>query len=419
VPSRSLRFIRRLGVAASIAALLLSTVGLGVSVAANSRLVFFGSPDGFGGRVDSTTLFPGELAFSTLTTDAVPGRTAVEVKIWNRGLQTLNHVKWAGGSVADGLPYNPSFTVDGTDPTDEWPDDRPAGKSFPANVTFNGAFNGASPSANCPPTLDGDGNIIGILCTVGTLAAGDFVTYTLVFTPDAPLQADFAGHVWLTVSWNEGWSATGSNADYAFAEGDIKVTPTNCDTESTGYFLPNDNIGIAANGFKPCQKLGAQQAASIASGKALGAGLAGFATVLINDDADTYAAECPPALKNKCYGVTVEASVLEGATIDGGVEWTVRWFGVKSLSGAVHLPKDYVAPTPSSPGSPDCAVSNIAGCYTLIPFSKDNVCVDTLTTTDLNCWKAGTKFPSPGGVKPVWFQITFRTPDNGRGGGYT
>ena len=383
------RLSYRLGAALAIAALLLSTFGLGASLAANTRMVSFGSPGQGGGGIDAGTgaLVPGVLEFSPVTAGSEPGRTAVDVIITNVGGQTLNHVKFAGGTVADGLPYNPNFVVEGTTAP------KPPGPSFPADVELNQVF----PQAGCDLTIvTGEGED-GLLCDVGTLAAGASAPYTIVFTP--PHAAPASRHIWLTVSWNEGWSATGNNADYAFAEGDIAVTKASCTNPASGYFLENDNIDLAANGGGTCQG----QQASIASGDPL-EGIRGRASVLILNDGTEFLADCPSELKNKCFGVTVQAFVLEGAPVDGGVEWTVRWYGIKSLSGVVHFGDNYGP-------APDMDPTD----YSLIQFSKSNKCV-TDTEPDLDCWI--TKSSSPGGEKPVWFQATFVTPDNGRTGGY-
>jgi len=385
------RLSYRLGAALAIAALLLSTFGLGASLAANTRMVSFGSPGQGGGGIDAGTgaLVPGVLEFSPVTAGSEPGRTAVDVIISNVGGQTLNHVKFAGGTVADGLPYNPSFVVQGTNP----PAPLPSGKSFPADVELNQVF----PAAGCNLTIVTGED--GLLCDVGTLAAGASALYTIVFTP--PHAEATTRHIWLTVSWSEGWSTTGTNADYAFAEGDIAITAASCQNPASGYFLPDDNIDLAANSGGTCQG----QQASIASGDPLGEGIRGRASVLILNDGAEFLASCPSELKSKCFGVTVQASVLDGAPVDGGVEWTVRWYGIKSLSGVVHFGDNY-GPAPAMDPND----------YTLIPFSRNNVCVDTDTVTDLDCWLM--KSSSPGGEKPVWFQATFRTPDNGRTGGY-
>ncbi len=371
------RQVNRLGAAASAAVLLLSALGVGGAAAANTRFVYFGSPDGTGGDRDSNgNLISGTLTFSSVT---VGGRSATQLLIRNDGGQTLNHIRFAGGSVADDLPYNPGFTVVGTNP----PSPTPAGDSIPAEASFAAVFKGADLAA-CDPS-SGDG----IMCDVGTLSAHTSASYTIVI---APPGAAGSYHVWLTVSWNEGWSTTGSNADYQFAEGDIVVGTASCDTATSNYFLPGETVDLE-NGGGTCRS----QDASIASGNGL-VGAGGHASVKINDDIGF---QCPASVKGTCYGATVEAEVLAGAPVPGGVEWTVTWHGIKSLSGVIHFLDGY------TPGS---------NLFDDIPLTNKFKCSASLPT---NCWVDGSKIVVNGSPSVRSFTVTFRTPKNGRGGGYT
>ena len=357
-----LRRFGRLVVALATAALLVSTLGVAVSTAADSRDVRFtfgtGQPDD-----DSGALFSSATA---------GGRTAVTVTLENAGGQTLNHVAFAGGAVADGLPYNPLFP-------------KPAVTSLPDGSSFAAIF----PAAGCSLTGGTTNAYAALFCEVGQLTANSSISYLLVLNVPAT-----AGNydTWLTASWSEGWSTTGMNADYTFAEGSFSVGANDCTTATASYFLPGENVDLT-NGGGTCQ----DQEASIASGDTLEVeGIGGFASLGIDD---TFAADCPSEIHDKCFGVTVEVSVLGGVLVPGGVQWTVKWYGVKSLSGVIHFGDDY-ATDPTD--------------YTSIPFTKKLQCVGS---DDTNCWVS--KASSKGNEDPLWFEATFITPDNGRTGGYS
>jgi len=340
-------------VAAAASVLLTATVlAIGPAVAADTRLVDF--------------------SFGTFSDATVGGRTAVTITLANPGGQTINHVAFAGGAVADGFAYNPAYP-------------KPSGPSLPAGASFAAIF----PSTGCSLTGGSTNAWASVFCDVGQFAANATISYMLVI--NVPLVAG-DDDIWLTVSWNEGWSSTGSNADYTFATGAFTVGADNCDTATSSYFLPGEHVGLD-NGGGTCQN----QEASIASGQALHIqGIGGFASLGIDDG---FAATCPTEIHGKCFGVTVEVSVLGGIPVLGGVQWTVTWSGIKSLSGVIHFGDDY-ATDPTD--------------YTIIPFTKKFNCSLTLTT---NCWVSTDA--SKGNAEPLFFTAIFKTPDNGKGGGFT
>src|SRR5512134_2732677 len=89
--------------------MLASALLAGGALAANGRNVYFGSTGtgGSGGGYDDN----GDLVFGTLTNTRVTlgGKSATVLVIRNDDNQTLNHVKVAGGTAADGKPYNLAF----------------------------------------------------------------------------------------------------------------------------------------------------------------------------------------------------------------------------------------------------------------------------------------------------------------------
>lgn len=354
--------VSRTLVSLTVLSLLVLSLGPASLLAANTRDIYFGTPEslgGSGGGFDGDgNPVSGTLVFSPVTTG---GNTVVTLLVRNDGNQTINHIKFAGGAAADGLPYNDAYPA-------------------PAPPSLGGGTIAAIfPSAGCDPAGGSS-----LMCSVGTLASGASATYTIVITPPA-----IAGpyHVWFTASWNEGWSSTGSNADYVFAEGDIVVATADCDTPTANYFLPGQTVGLAS----VCPG----QAASVSSG-ALG-GIGGFGQLGIDAG---FEAGCPAPAGSTCYGATVDAVISDGSPVPGGVQWTVTWYGIKSLKGVIHFHDDYDAID-----NPDA--------YDVIPFSKKFQCSDKLTT---NCWIDTTS--SKGNADPLTFEAVFVTPNNGRAGGF-
>ena len=138
---------------------------------------------------------------------------------------------------------------------------------------------------------------------------------------------------------------------------------------------------------RPCNN----QNADITSGAALG-GNGGFATVKIDG---TFTATCPAPFR--CFGNTVSVSIIEGASVPGGVKWTVTWFGTKTVKGVIHFADDYAT----------------SGDFTAIAFTKANKCT---TTKVVDCWES--VIPSAGNTKPASVTAIFYTDGNGKGGGF-
>jgi hypothetical protein len=359
---------RRAVVTASSTALLAALLFGGTSLGANTRVIYLGSPDGTGGGFNTD----GSLIFGTLTNTAVTvgGKTATVLLVRNDGGQTLNHVKIAGGALADGKPYNPRFP-------------QPSGSSLPANASF-AAVLPQTTGITCDPSSGAS-----FECSLGTLAAGASASFLIVITP--PATAGDYGY-WFTGSWNEGWSSTGTNADYQFATGTIHLKAGSCSGGTSSYFLSGESVGLNDGSTDQCQS----QDASVASGDTL-TGNGGFASLLIDT---TYGATCPTGYK--CYGKTVSASILGGVAVPGGVQWTVTWYGTKSMGGVIHFLDTYDASDPDHKND-----------FKAIPFTKALKCSATLTS---NCWVSVTA--SKGNANPLTFTAVFITPNNGKGGGF-
>ena len=355
--------IGRIATISSVVALLASTVLAGGAIAANNRIVYFGTPEAqgsSGGTSTGTPIVYGTLAGETKVTAG--GRTAVTVLLKNNDNQTLNHARFSGGTNADAKPDNP---VNQT----------PAGTSLPTGATVDAVFSSSSlTTCSALPAT-------GVDCELGQLSAGASVTLTVVIGVPAT-KGDYG--YWLTGSWNEGWSSTGSNADYNFATGTLKVLESNCGNGQASYFLGSENV-VLGDGGDTCQS----QNAEIKSGNALG-GNGGFAQVAI----DSTSIACPAGFK--CFGKPVSVSILGGLPVPGGVEWTVTWFGTKTIKGVLHLGDNY----PADPAN-----------FTAIALTRQNQCSATKLT---DCWKSVTTTTKP--TQSV--TVVFVTDSNGRGLGF-
>jgi hypothetical protein len=333
---------------------------------ANGRTVYFGSPGATGGGYNAD----GSLIFGTMTNTKVTsnGKTAVILLIRNDDGQTLNHVKVAGGTAADEKPYNPAFLP-------------PSGTSLPAGATFAQVTVLSGPAGiTCPVN-----STTSFDCEVGSLASGASASFQIVIKVPASAGAH---PYWFTGSWNEGWSSTGSNADYNFATDNLDVLAPSCDNGTASWFLGTETVDLTDGDTSgPCT----DTSASVRSGSAIGGG-GGYAQVLF----DTTNATCPTGYR--CYGRTVDVQIIGGAPVPGGVIWTIQFVGTKTIAGVIHYGDNYA----SDPTDFDA-----------IPLTKKFKCSATLTT---DCWNSVT--PSPGGVKPVYVVVEFVTSTNGKGGGF-
>ena len=362
--------IGRIATASSVVALLASMMLAGGALAANGRNVYFGSPaPGTGGGYGPG----GSLVYGTLTNTPVTAnnKTAVVLQIKNNDNQTLNHVKVAGGDAADGKPINPLFPKPAT------------GDSLPSALTFAAVAILSGPAGTtCDPNTS-----VSFECNVGTLAAGQSASFLIVIkTPNAATSYNY----WFTGSWNEGWSTTGTNADYNFATGTLVVAANSCSGGTASWFLGNEKVNLDDGATATCNN----QDAVIKSGKNgnvnLG-GNGGFATVKIDDG---QLAACPAGFK--CFGNTISVSILGGDPVPGGVEWTATWFGTKTIKGVIHFGDDY-ATDPTD--------------YTVISFDRQSKCSDTKLT---DCWVSVTPASKP----TASVTAVFVTGSNGKGLGF-
>jgi hypothetical protein len=372
----NLRLFRGLAGATTLA-LLATGLLSSAATAANQRDVYFGSPPtltqvfGGGFNADGTLDF-GELINADPVT--VGRKAATTLLVRNDGGQSLNHVRIAGGTAADNIIYNPLF------PAPDLNNDDVADLSLPASAATIRVLEG---SATCDPSSGAS-----FECNLGTLAPNAFVKFLLIVT--APASVGPVPY-WVTGSWAEGWSSTGTNADYQFAVGTLDVK-TGCGNGSSSWFLGGEQIDLDDGaGTGSCAVSGSPatgEEAAVKSGGNLVAGNGGFATMAIDNG---FNATCPAGYR--CLGHTITATILGGDTAPGGVRWTARWYGTKTIAAVVHF---------------------TSGGTTIIPLSKKFKCGATPTLTT-NCWENVTT--SSGNVKPAWVEVVWITDGNGKGGG--
>ncbi len=125
-----------------------------------------------------------------------------------------------------------------------------------------------------------------------------------------------------------------------------------------------------------------------------------FAKVAVADDA-----RCLPGFN--CFGKGVFANVEFGASVPGGLQWTVLW-KKSSLNGSpkgiIHFLDAYLAGTDLT-------------AYENINFKTTALCPATiLATTKLPCLNGKPGFVTLGGIS--YFRAIFTTTGNGMGKGY-
>ena len=347
-----LRIHQAVAAAASATLLALAVFG-GAAQAASTRLIYIGDPAQAPENANGIL----ELGPLTNSLTAPGGLTAVDILVKNYGGQTINHASLLGGEVADARPDNANFPP-------------PATLSLPLGYTYVAAF----PESACDISDENRS----LTCDIGTLIGGASFQARVVIA--VPASASSGAPYWFGVFLAEG-NATGSNQDNFFAAGTINSPNATCGA-TANYFLPNTLVDLS--NVAPC---GETQFAKLKSGEVLAPnGQGGFALVGVDGD---FTGVVPRGYTK--FGTTISASVISGAAVPGGLQWTVRWFGTTKLTAVIHYP-DVGAPV-------------------LIPF-KNNACTDP---TDTNC-VVGTSSTKPNAT-PTWFEAVFVTPDNGKVGG--
>ena len=352
ITMRHARWARFIAIGASVALLALATLAAPAS-AGNTRNLYFGSPQADGGNGGSADVSGALVPLNTVTSG---GAVAVRVLLRNDGNQTLNKISFIGGALADNAPYNSLFS-------------KPSYPSLDPDIGFLEAY-----PLDGAPACDHPINPSQIRCYVGTLASGASAAYLIVIgtSPSAIGSQPF----WLTASLNEGWSTTGTNADYFFATGSVDVGAASC-SEVASYFLANASVGLG-------NLSGCTQQTTISTSPVGGVGT--FARVKVGGQTSC------DAVGLRCFGDDSTATVYGGDPVPGGVLWTMRWEPLPingKPKGVVHFLDAYYQGDTSA--------------WVFISFGKQNQC-KTASSTD--CWTTITS-------TKTYFEATFRTASNG------
>jgi hypothetical protein len=346
----------------------------GGATARSNRVLCLSSSAGFGlaaGTCSSVNTKTGAISPGTLKNTPVNpgGKTATMVIVRNDDTQTLNHVTLAGGDVADNLPYNAIGP-------------RPLTTKSLNGMTLAKVIPQDGSDCGTPTTT-------GFMCEIGTLTPGQSASFLIVI--QAPGTAGSTAW-WITADFNEGWSTTGTNADYTFATGSVDVSNASCAAGAANFFLPGGKFNLDSGVDSNAANCGNQNA-NIQSVDNL-AGNGGFTSLAVDGK---FAVPCPTAYKNKCYGKTVSASALGGTPVPGGMQWTITWYGINHLTGVFHFGDSY--PTDLND-------------YVAIPLTSANKCADA---DDRDCWS--NIVTSTGGAAK-FITVTFVTDENGKGAGW-
>jgi hypothetical protein len=320
----------------------------------------------------------------------------------------------------------PDLTVD-TDPDVAGPDNN--GKLFPTTVTVPESGKGPYATKFEVQILNGGGqNLSNIVVTINADVQGS-AALTLntagIYDPDGGTDADNCTTSGDTVTCTYPGLPAGTHRTVAVVVNvtsayvittpkplfSANVTTNNENGSNTQSFnATSGSFGVSAAGcsgtaswFLGTQKVNLEDGGTSCSGQdavvtsgrngdvALG-GNGGFATVQIGGDQTGL---CPAGYR--CYGKTVDVSILGGNPVPGGVQWTITWNGIKTIKGVIHYGDSY----PTNPND-----------YTVITFNKQGQCSTTKLT---DCWVS----PLVTTSKPASITATIVTAANGKTGGWT
>jgi hypothetical protein len=395
-------------VAGLVSAVMLASLAFAPVEAANTRVTYFGSapcpggaatcpggsswsfgyPYGTGGGFTSSGQpIAGQNSFSPVASGSA---TATDIVLTNADNSTLTQIQINGGSQAPTAynaasvpvmpaPGDPAFlNADGTVRLPSLP----AGLAYLAVYVVN---NPSSLGVSCTlSSTTGSANLFdGLHCAIANMAAGQTVTLRVVL---AAQGAASTLEPWFELGLKEGASTTGSNSDTFFSYSMLTISPASCDS-ATSYFLDTQSVGLSnqTGVDNPCP-----QGTGVTSGSVIG-GVGTLAVVGVRNPSQA----CPKSIS--CFGQESFASVLGGAPVPGGLQWTITWSPLPTNGnpkGVIHELANY---DPSNPST-----------YVLIAFTGKDKCSATLTT---NCWVSA-------GSITGGFQAVVRTPSNSGMRGY-
>ena len=393
-------------VGALVGAAILASSLLGITaapgMAANTRITYFGSaacpgilvtcptapasasaypyPYGTGGGFTASGQpIAGQDSFTPVTAG---GSTATDIVIQDLAPSTLTQVQFTGGSQAP----NPINTVS-VPATPGSIDPAPCTStgaclpSLPAGLYYQAVYVVANPSG-IPVTCKlsaGTGAPAGLYdgldCSIGNLASQQGLTLRVVIAATAATTTPL--EPWFALQLKEGSSSAGSNSDVFLSYDLLSVAAPSCGTTSS-FFLDEAPISLSNIALNCIQTTKVETANGFANGT--------LATV-----GSVPSTQCVGKLV--CFGQLSTSSILAGASIPGGVTWTIVWSAslvpAGGPKGAIHFLNAY----PANPNA-----------YEMISFKNKDRCGSTPVKM---CWLAFTANSDGSYSTQIW------TPTNG------
>lgn len=374
-------------------------------LAANTRVVYFGSPDcvnapggcppagttsaafwssiypyGTGGSyLASGQPVAGQNSYSPVTTG---GSSATDIVISNATKSTLTQIVFTGGTAAPQPINTASVPAMPSPPTPADPgifnaDGTAAVPSLPPGLYYQAIYVVSNPAAipvKCTFSASSGvptGLADGLSCAIGNLAKGQGVSLRVIVADAAAAAATY--EPWFELGLKEGTSTTGSNSDTFFTYSEMSVGNATCANVAT-FFLDGKPVALSNGAVGCAQTTGVTTTNGFTDG-----------TLAIVGNQDSTL--CLPGLT--CFGQLSTASVAGGAQIAGGLEWTI------------------VLPASVVPNSgPKTAIHFLDnGTYQQIYFKPKYQCGTTITKF---CWVSVTQDKTTGN-----WTIILESPTNG------
>ncbi|MFL5642532.1 MAG: hypothetical protein ACJ771_09335, partial [Chloroflexota bacterium] len=321
----------------------------------------------------------GQLSFTPVTAG---NSTATDIVIKNLAPSTLTQVHVSGGSQAP-RSINPGSVMTTPGEIDPALCNSSTGAclpSLPPGLYYQAVYVVANPSAiavSCPltPAAGLDGLYDGLNCSIGNLASQQGLTLRVVIktttASTTPLEP------WFALQLKEGSSSTGSNSDVFLSYGLLNVAPATCDNVSN-FFLDGAFISLSNMALQCSQTTQVDTTSGFTNGTLVTVGSKDSTVCLANVS---------------CFGQLSTSSILAGASITGGVKWTIVWSASLVRNGgpkgAIHFLDAY----PTDPNA-----------YERISFKTTDKCGSTLVKM---CWLTFTKNADGSYTTQIW------TPSNG------
>lgn len=388
-------------VSAAVLTASLLAIAAAPSMAANTRITNFGSaactgilvtcptapasasaypyPYGtVGGFTTSGRAIAGQLSFTPVTAGS---STATDIVIKNLAPSTLTQVHVSGGSQAP-TSINPGSVMVTPASIDPAPCS-PTGAclpSLPGGLYYQAVYVVANPSripVSCSLTGTGPSTGLrdGLNCSIGNLAAQQGLTLRVVIAATAAATTPL--EPWFALQLKEGSSSTGSNSDVFVSYGRLSVAAPTC-ANTSNFFLDGTPISLSNIAIQCSQTTKVETTNGFANGT--------LATV-----GSIASTQCVGNLS--CFGQLSTSSISAGASIAGGVTWTIVWSAALVPSGgpkgAIHFLDAY----PTNPTA-----------YETISFKSKDRCGSTLVKM---CWLAFTPNADRSYSTQIW------TPTNG------